>query len=45
MQQNQIKYQLKPVITAIGETVTRNGIAIFLRLIIAGGDVRLSFAT
>lgn len=42
---NRTKYQLKPVITAIGEAFTRNGIAIFPRLIIVGGDVRLSFAT
>ena len=37
---NQAKHQFKPVITAIGETFTRNGIAIFPRLIIVGGDVR-----
>lgn len=42
---NRTKHQLKPVITAIGETFTRNGIAIFPRLIIVGGDVCLSFAT
>ena len=34
------KHQLKPVITAIGEAFTRNGIAIFPRLIIVGGDAR-----
>lgn len=43
--QNRTKYQLNHVITAIGEVFTRNGIAIFPRLIIVGGDVRLSFAT
>ena len=42
---NRTKYQLNHVITAISEVFTRNGIAIFPRSIIVGGDVRLSFAT
>ena len=39
-QQNKTKHQLKRVITAIGEAFTRNGIAIFPRLIIVDGDAR-----
>lgn len=38
------RHQFNPVITAIGETFTRNGIPISARPIIVGGDARLSFA-